>query len=389
MPSEFRLPSRRRGMAALVFLLAQTPQHRVFFVGGFRAGDRRVLLVVFAAFKNSGCLPRPRRSRSASCWLRRTSGCVEDARALAVFALLSGSARRSGCLPAAATCRAVLYYAVPSAIVGIACQAGGFSTLAFVLTSASRPRGAYSYSRGNCHTQLPGSVPSPSTCLIPSLFGARRRRRRRDLIDAPVFCSRGRSRFTVRFMEGRAWRWLTARSSRRGVRGTVVVAATSPGLRVLARRMPCWRGFATLAVRCPIARPRLRIGTDARAVWLGLRQSGGCAVRRAACSFTASVAFVIVITATVSRRRRCRAPIAKRPSWFAADRDIPSRDACISPLQKTRSPRCYYSWVLAWVRSGAMRSPRSWPSRRADALLALRRTDGGREVHRATRKRMP
>ncbi|HOZ23774.1 MAG TPA: DUF2339 domain-containing protein [Thermomonas sp.] len=406
MPPELKLAGvAAAALAALVFAWRKRASNRVFALSLQGGAIGVLLLVVFAAFKNFGMLPAGA-AFALSIVLVASAGVLavlQDARALAVFALLAGFLAPIWLSTGSGNHVALFsYYAVlNAAIVGIAWHKAWriLNLLGFVFTfGIGIAWGALDYSQAKYASTQPFLVLFFAMyLLIPILFARRRPVGRRDLIDgclvfgmplvafslqaglldgkrmALAFCALGLGALYA----GLSW-WLRRR------KGFDVLAQSHALLAV---------GFATLAV--PLALSAQATACvfaleGAALCWLGLRQQRLLPqLAGAGLQLAAAVAFTIGLTAArFSPAAEASAPIANAAFMGALLVAI----AGLASAWANRQARndgiagLYYGWGLAWwVGNGLNEIVRFLGHRdEPDALLAFAALSGwlAGEVHR-------
>jgi uncharacterized membrane protein len=246
MPPELKLAGvAAAALAALVFAWRKRASNRVFALSLQGGAIGVLLLVVFAAFKNFGMLPAGA-AFALSIVLVASAGVLavlQDARALAVFALLAGFLAPIWLSTGSGNHVALFsYYAVlNAAIVGIAWHKAWriLNLLGFVFTfGIGIAWGALDYSQAKYASTQPFLVLFFAMyLLIPILFARRRPVGRRDLIDGCLVFGMPLVAFSLQagLLDGKRMRWRSARSAS---------ARCMPGCRggcAGARALTCWR----------------------------------------------------------------------------------------------------------------------------------------------------
>jgi uncharacterized membrane protein len=364
-----------------------------------------LLLVVFAAFKNFGMMPAGA-AFAISIVLVAGAGVLavlQDAKALAVFALLAGFLAPIWLSTGGGNHVALFsYYAVlNAAIVGIAWYKAWriLNLLGFAFTfGIATAWGVFDYSPQKYASTQPFLLLFFSMyLLIPILFARRRPAGRRDLIDGCLVFGMPLVAFSLQagLMEGRrmalafcalglgalyaalSW-WLRRR------KGYDVLAQSHALLAV---------GFATLAV--PLALSAQATACvfaleGAALCWLGLRQQ-----RRlpqfagAGLQLAAAVAFVIGITAArFAPELDATAPIANATFMGALLIALAGFASAWAyrQVQNDSIAALYYGWGLAWWVGNGVHEIFTFLGHRdePDALLAFAALTGwlAAEVHR-------
>ena len=367
MPAEFRLAGvAAAALAALVFAWRKRDSNRVFALSLQGGAIGVLLLVVFAAFKNFGMLPAGA-AFAISIVLVAGAGVLavlQDAKALAVFALLAGFLAPIWLSTGGGNHVALFsYYAVlNAAIVGIAWYKAWriLNLLGFAFTfGIATAWGVFDYSPQKYASTQPFLVLFFAMyLLIPILFARRRPAGRRDLIDGCLVFGMPLVAFSLQagLLEGRrmtlafcalglgalyaglSW-WLRRR------KGYDVLAQSHALLAV---------GFATLAV--PLALSAQATACvfaleGAALCWLGLRQQRRLPqLAGAGLQLAAAVAFVIGVTAARFTPVLDAVPIANATFMGALLIAIAGfasawayRDA-----KNDSIAGLYYGWGLAW-----------------------------------------
>jgi uncharacterized membrane protein len=406
MPPELRLAGvAAAALAALVFAWRKRDSNRVFALSLQGGAIGVLLLVVFAAFKNFGMMPAGA-AFAISIVLVAGAGVLavlQDAKALAVFALLAGFLAPIWLSTGGGNHVALFsYYAVlNAAIVGIAWYKAWriLNLLGFAFTfGIATAWGVFDYSPQKYASTQPFLLLFFSMyLLIPILFARRRPAGRRDLIDGCLVFGMPLVAFSLQagLMEGRrmalafcalglgalyaalSW-WLRRR------KGYDVLAQSHALLAV---------GFATLAV--PLALSAQATACvfaleGAALCWLGLRQQ-----RRlpqfagAGLQLAAAVAFVIGITAArFAPELDATAPIANATFMGALLIALAGFASAWAyrQVQNDSIAALYYGWGLAWWVGNGVHEIFTFLGHRdePDALLAFAALTGwlAAEVHR-------
>ncbi|GHC00082.1 DUF2339 domain-containing protein [Thermomonas carbonis] len=406
MPPELRLAGvAAAALAALVFAWRKRDSNRVFALSLQGGAIGVLLLVVFAAFKNFGMLPAGA-AFAISIVLVAGAGVLavlQDAKALAVFALLAGFLAPIWLSTGSGNHVALFsYYAVlNAAIVGIAWYKAwrilnllGFA-FSFGITTAW---GVFDYSpQKYASTQPFLALFFAMYLLIPILFARRRPPGRRDLIDGCLVFGMPLVAFSLQagLLEGRrmalafcalglgalyaglSW-WLRRR------KGFDVLAQSHALLAV---------GFATLAV--PLALSAQATACvfaleGAALCWLGLRQQRLLPqLAGAGLQLAAAVAFTIGLTAArFSPGEEIAVPIANAAFMGALLIAIAGFASAWAyrAAKNDNIAGLYYAWGLAWWVGNALNEIVSFLGHRdePDALLAFAALTGwlAAEVHR-------
>jgi uncharacterized membrane protein len=405
MPPELRLAGvAAAALAALVFAWRKRDSNRVFALSLQGGAIGVLLLVVFAAFKNFGMLPAGA-AFAISIVLVAGAGVLavlQDAKALAVFALLAGFLAPIWLSTGGGNHVALFsYYAVlNAAIVGIAWYKAWriLNLLGFAFTfGIATAWGVFDYSPQKYTSTQPFlALFFAMYLLIPILFARRRPAGRRDLIDGCLVFGMPLVAFSLQagLMEGRrmglafcalglgalyaalSW-WLRRR------KGYDVLAQSHALLAV---------GFATLAV--PLALSAQATACvfaleGAALCWLGLRQQRLLPqLAGAGLQVAAAVAFVIGVTAARLTPVLDTAPIANA-SFMGALLIAVAGFASAWAYRRVQNDNIaglYYGWGLAWwVGNGTHEVFRFLGHRdEPDALLAFAALTGwlAAEVHR-------
>ena len=373
MPPELRLAGvAAAALAALVFAWRKRDSNRVFALSLQGGAIGVLLLVVFAAFKNFGMIPAGA-AFAISIVLVAGAGVLavlQDAKALAVFALLAGFLAPIWLSTGGGSHVALFsYYAVlNAAIVGIAWYKSWriLNLLGFAFTfGIGVAWGALQYSPAKFASTQPFLVLFFAMyLLIPILFARRRPVARRDLIDGCLVFGMPLVAFSLQagLMEGRrmglafcalglgalyaglSW-WLRRR------KGYDVLAQSHALLAV---------GFATLAV--PLALSAQATACvfaleGAALCWLGLRQQRLLPqLTGVALQLAAAVAFVIGVTAARFVPGLDETPIAN-PAFMSALLISLAGFASAWAYRQARKDTIallYFGWGLAWwVANGA------------------------------------
>ena len=367
MPPELRLAGvAAAALAALVFAWRKRDSNRVFALSLQGGAIGVLLLVVFAAFKNFGMLPAGA-AFAISIVLVAGAGVLavlQDAKALAVFALLAGFLAPIWLSTGGGSHVALFsYYAVlNAAIVGIAWYKAWriLNLLGFAFTfGIATAWGVFDYAPQKYASTQPFLLLFFAMyLLIPILFARRRPAGRRDLIDGCLVFGMPLVAFSLQagLMEGRrmalafcalglgalyaalSW-WLRRR------KGYDVLAQSHALLAV---------GFATLAV--PLALSAQATACvfaleGAALCWLGLRQQRLLPqLAGAGLQLAAAVAFVIGVTAARFTPVLDAVPIANAAFMGAlliAVSGFASAWAYRS-AQNDNIAGLYYGWGLAW-----------------------------------------
>ena len=214
MPAELKLAGvAAAALAALVFAWRKRDSNRVFALSLQGGAIGVLLLVVFAAFKNFGMLPAGA-AFAISIVLVAGAGVLavlQDAKALAVFALLAGFLAPIWLSTGGGSHVALFsYYAVlNAAIVGIAWYKAWriLNLLGFAFTfGIATAWGVFDYSPAKYASTQPFLVLFFAMyLLIPILFARRRPAGRRDLIDGCLVFGMPLVAFSLQagLMEGR------------------------------------------------------------------------------------------------------------------------------------------------------------------------------------------
>ena len=405
MPPELRLAGvAAAALAALVFAWRKRDSNRVFALSLQGGAIGVLLLVVFAAFKNFGMLPAGA-AFAISIVLVAGAGVLavlQDAKALAVFALLAGFLAPIWLSTGGGNHVALFsYYAVlNAAIVGIAWYKAWriLNLLGFAFTfGIATAWGVFDYSPQKYASTQPFLVLFFAMyLLIPILFARRRPAGRRDLIDGCLVFGMPLVAFSLQagLMEGRrmalafcalglgalyaalSW-WLRRR------KGYDVLAQSHALLAV---------GFATLAV--PLALSAQATACvfaleGAALCWLGLRQQRLLPqLAGAGLQLAAAVAFVIGVTAARFTPTLDAVPIANA-AFMGALLIAVSGFASAWAYRRVQNDNIaglYYGWGLAWwVGNGAHEVFRFLGHRdEPDVLLMFAALTGwlAAEVHR-------
>ena len=405
MPPELRLAGvAAAALAALVFAWRKRDSNRVFALSLQGGAIGVLLLVVFAAFKNFGMLPAGA-AFAISIVLVAGAGVLavlQDAKALAVFALLAGFLAPIWLSTGGGSHVALFsYYAVlNAAIVGIAWYKAWriLNLLGFAFTfGIATAWGVFDYSPTKYASTQPFLVLFFAMyLLIPILFARRRPAGRRDLIDGCLVFGMPLVAFSLQagLMEGRrmalafcalglgalyaalSW-WLRRR------KGYDVLAQSHALLAV---------GFATLAV--PLALSAQATACvfaleGAALCWLGLRQQRLLPqLAGAGLQLAAAVAFVIGVTAARFTPVLDAVPIANA-AFMGALLIAVSGFASAWAYRRVQNDNIaglYYGWGLAWwVGNGAHEVFRFLGHRdEPDVLLMFAALTGwlAAEVHR-------
>ena len=406
MPAELKLAGvAAAALAALVFAWRKRDSNRVFALSLQGGAIGVLLLVVFAAFKNFGMLPAGA-AFALSIVLVAGAGVLavlQDAKALAVFALLAGFLAPIWLSTGGGNHVALFsYYAVlNAAIVGIAWYKAWriLNLLGFAFTfGIATAWGVFDYSPQKYTSTQPFLLLFFAMyLLIPILFARRRPVGRRDLIDGCLVFGMPLVAFSLQagLMEGRrmalafcalglgalyaglSW-WLRRR------KGYDVLAQSHALLAV---------GFATLAV--PLALSAQATACvfaleGAALCWLGLRQQRLLPqLAGAGLQLAAAVAFTIGLTAArFSPAAEIAVPIANA-AFMGALLIALAGFASAWAYRQTRNDNVaglYYGWGLAWwLGNGINEIVRVLGHRdEPDALLAFAALTGwlAAEVHR-------
>ncbi|MEG2941226.1 MAG: DUF2339 domain-containing protein [Thermomonas sp.] len=406
MPAELKLAGvAAAALAALVFAWRKRDSNRVFALSLQGGAIGVLLLVVFAAFKNFGMLPAGA-AFALSIVLVAGAGVLavlQDAKALAVFALLAGFLAPVWLSTGGGNHVALFsYYAVlNAAIVGIAWYKAWriLNLLGFAFTfGIATAWGVFDYSPQKYTSTQPFLLLFFAMyLLIPILFARRRPVGRRDLIDGCLVFGMPLVAFSLQagLMEGRrmalafcalglgalyaglSW-WLRRR------KGYDVLAQSHALLAV---------GFATLAV--PLALSAQATACvfaleGAALCWLGLRQQRLLPqLAGAGLQLAAAVAFTIGLTAArFSPAAEIAVPIANA-AFMGALLIALAGFASAWAYRQTRNDNVaglYYGWGLAWwLGNGINEIVRVLGHRdEPDALLAFAALTGwlAAEVHR-------
>lgn len=406
MPAELKLAGvAAAALAALVFAWRKRDSNRLFALSLQGGAIGVLLLVVFAAFKNFGMLPAGA-AFALSIVLVASAGVLavlQDAKALAVFALLAGFLAPIWLSTGGGNHVALFsYYAVlNAAIVGIAWRKAWriLNLLGFVFTfGIATAWGVFDYSPAKYASTQPFlALFFAMYLLIPILFARRRPPGRRDLIDgclvfgmplvafslqagllqgqrmALAFCALGLGALYA----GLSW-WLRRR------KGFDVLAQSHALLAV---------GFATLAV--PLALSAQATACvfaleGAALCWLGLRQQRLLPqLAGAGLQLAAAIAFTIGLTAArFSPGEHIAVPIANA-SFMGALLIAIAGFASAWAYRQVRNDNIaglYYGWGLAWWVGNGLNEIVGFLGHRdePDALLAFAALTGwlAAEVHR-------
>ncbi|HSD17707.1 MAG TPA: DUF2339 domain-containing protein [Thermomonas sp.] len=406
MPPELRLAGvAAAALAALVFAWRKRDSNRVFALSLQGGAIGVLLLVVFAAFKNFGMLPAGA-AFAISIVLVAGAGVLavlQDAKALAVFALLAGFLAPIWLSTGGGNHVALFsYYAVlNAAIVGIAWYKAWriLNLLGFAFTfGIGTAWGVFDYSPQKYASTQPFLALFFAMYLaIPILFARRRPAGRRDLIDGCLVFGMPLVAFSLQagLMEGRrmplafcalglgalyaalSW-WLRRR------KGYDVLAQSHALLAV---------GFATLAV--PLALSAQATACvfaleGAALCWLGLRQQRLLPqLAGAGLQLAAAVAFLVGVTADrLAPEAAVAAPIANAAFMGALLIALAGFASAWAyrRVDEDNIAAAYYGWGLAWWIGNGAHEVFSFLGHRdqPDALLAFAALTGwlAAEVHR-------
>ena len=406
MPPELRLAGvAAAALAALVFAWRKRGSNRVFALSLQGGAIGVLLLVVFAAFKNFGMLPAGA-AFALSIVLVAGAGVLavlQDAKALAVFALLAGFLAPIWLSTGGGNHVALFsYYAVlNAAIVGIAWYKAWriLNLLGFVFTfGIATAWGVFDYSpQKYASTQPFLALFFAIYLLIPILFARRRPVGRRDLIDGCLVFGMPLVAFSLQagLMEGRR----------------MALAFCALGLGALYAALSWWLrrrkgfdvlvqshallavGFATLAV--PLALSAQATACvfaleGAALCWLGLRQQRLLPqIAGAGLQLAAAVAFTIGLTAArFSADAIATAPIANAAFMGALLIALAGFASAWAYRQANNAniAGLYYGWGLAWWIGNGINEIDAYlsNSNQPDALLVFAALTGwlAAEVHR-------
>jgi len=406
MPPELKLAGvAAAALAALVFAWRKRDSNRVFALSLQGGAIGVLLLVVFAAFKNFGMLPAGA-AFAISIVLVAGAGVLavlQDAKALAVFALLAGFLAPIWLSTGGGNHVALFsYYAVlNAAIVGIAWYKAWriLNLLGFAFTfGIATAWGVFDYSPQKYASTQPFLVLFFAMyLLIPILFARRRPAGRRDLIDGCLVFGMPLVAFSLQagLMEGRR----------------MELAFCALGLGALYAALSWWLrrrkdydvlvqshallavGFATLAV--PLALSAQATACvfaleGAALCWLGLRQQRLLPqLAGAGLQLAAAVAFLIGMTATrFAPAVDATAPIANATFMGALLIALAGFASAWAyrKVQNDNIAALYYGWGLAWWIGNGVHEIFTFLGHRdePDALLAFAALTGwlAAEVHR-------